>query len=32
MAEKSIAIEKLIHRLTGPNATFIYGESRRITS
>ena len=28
MAEKSIAIEKLSHRLTGQDATFIYGESR----
>ena len=28
MAEKSIAIEKLNHRLTGQDATFIYGESR----
>ena len=29
MAEKSIAIEKLSHRLTGQDASFIYGESRR---
>src|SRR5271166_2041171 len=28
MAEKSIAIEKLSHRLAGQDATFIYGESR----
>jgi diacylglycerol O-acyltransferase / wax synthase len=28
MAEKSIAIEKLNHRLTGQDASFIYGESR----
>ena len=28
MAEKSIAIEKLSHRLTGQDASFIYGESR----
>ena len=28
MSEKSIAIEKLNHRLTGQDATFIYGESR----
>jgi len=28
MAAKSIAIEKLNHRLTGQDATFIYGESR----
>ena len=28
MAEKSIPIEKLSHRLTGQNASFIYGESR----
>jgi len=28
MAENSIAIEKLSHRLTGQDATFIYGESR----
>ena len=28
MAEKSIAIENLNHRLTGQDATFIYGESR----
>ena len=28
MAEKSIAIEKLSHRLTNQDATFIYGESR----
>jgi len=28
MAEKSIAIEKLNRRLTGQDATFIYGESR----
>ncbi len=27
MAEKSIAMEKLNHRLTGQDATFIYGES-----
>jgi len=28
MADKYIAIEKLNHRLTGQDATFIYGESR----
>jgi diacylglycerol O-acyltransferase len=28
MTEKSIAIEKLSHRLTGQDASFIYGESR----
>ena len=28
MAEKSIPIEKLSHRLTGQDASFIYGESR----
>ena len=29
MAEKSIPIEKLSHRLIGQDASFIYGESRR---
>lgn len=29
MAEKSTAIEKLSHRLTGQDASFIYGESCR---
>ena len=28
MAEKTIAIENLSHRLTDQDATFIYGESR----
>ena len=28
MGEKSIPVEKLSHRLTGQDASFIYGESR----